>query len=55
MSFRLGLLISFAGVAASLIFGLAFTRWPVDPVLGEISVSKSDENVTLDEHEPGSA
>ncbi len=33
-SFRVGLLVSIAGLAALLILGVGCARWPVDPVLG---------------------
>ena len=33
-SFQVGQLVSLVGLGVLLVFGLAFARWPVDPVLG---------------------
>ncbi len=41
-SFRVGLLVSIAGLAALLILGVVCARWPVDPVLGRHGQSGSD-------------
>ena len=39
-SFRIGRLVSIAGLAALLILGLACVRWPVDPILGRDSLRR---------------
>ncbi len=52
-SFRVGRLVSIAGLAALLIVGGACARWPVDPILGGTPSSNSGERMISEQQEPG--
>jgi Bacterial membrane protein YfhO len=51
-SFRVGRLVSLAGLAALLILSLACARWPVDPILGARTASRSGEKTVPFQHQP---
>jgi hypothetical protein len=52
-SFRVGRLVSIAGLAALLVLGLVCARWPVDPVLGARTLSRFGEKIIPEQQEPG--